>query len=513
MSRPGQRLGALSWRLTLTYASLLALLLIALGGYLNQQLSSFTLAQLENRLTARAATFPQPPPGAPRDPRPDRPPGFVFTPSNLAAGLARSDTQGLTTTLLSPDGSVIEPAEAPANWHSQASLSKELFQLALASPGPHGPRSVATPAGRYVVLDQALDFGNQDERTVVQISAPLSDVDDLLRSFRIALLVGIAVTIAISLGIGRPFGRMALRPLGELTHAISKISPAQLSQPIPVPAAEDEVRELALAFNKMLEEIHASVQADHRSQQELRRSQEQLRRFVGDASHELRSPLTSLTGYLDLLAEPMAVPQDRIVEPMRREVDRMNRLVQDLLALTRLDATPSTPAQTVEMDLAEVADDILAGISSTAQDRHLSLLSVGDGPFPVVGDRYGVERMLENLLRNAIQHTEEDGTIELRLARSNGSVLLEVIDNGEGITPEHLPHVFDRFYRADAARGRSQGNVGLGLAIVKAVVEQHGGKVKVTSSPGEGSTFAITLPAGYPQNERPSEAALVRPPA
>jgi two-component system OmpR family sensor kinase len=237
----------------------------------------------------------------------------------------------------------------------------------------------------------------------------------------------------------------------------------------------------------MLTRIDRSVQVQTQSQ-------EQLRRFVGDASHELRSPLTALSGYVDVLLQPQGPVELAHVAPrMRRELDRMGHLVQNLLILTRLDSAPTGPASVEPIDLVAVSGEVVESMMLVATPRRLEF-DPADTELLVPGDRDGIERVLENLLSNAVQHTDADGVIRVRLSHQNGSAELSVTDDGEGIAAEHLPRIFDRFYRVDQARTRRDGNVGLGLAIVKAIVQQHGGSVGVVSIPGQGSTFTVRLP-------------------
>ena len=219
-----------------------------------------------------------------------------------------------------------------------------------------------------------------------------------------------------------------------------------------------------------------------------------MRRFVGDASHELRSPLTAMSGYVDLLLKPDgAVETSHVAPRMRRELDRMSHLVGDLLALTRLDAAPNAPARSIPLELSQMAEEAVESMTLVAAPRHLEFAGP-PGDVWIKGDRDGLERALQNLVSNAIQHTEPSGHIQVKLTKSDGQAELVVKDDGEGIAPEHLGHIFDRFYRVDAARSRGNGNAGLGLAIVKAIVQQHGGSVDVKSDLKQGSTFTLRLP-------------------
>ena len=205
------------------------------------------------------------------------------------------------------------------------------------------------------------------------------------------------------------------------------------------------------------------------------------------------------SGYVDLLLEDgSATSAERVAPSMRREVDRMNHLVQDLLALTRLDAAPWDSEAADEVDLVQVAEAMVSAMARAAGSRQLITDQRCSGELCVRADGYAMEQVFENLLRNAVQHTSDDGRVVIQLDEQDGHARVQVIDDGEGMPPEHQARVFDRFYRVDPARAREQGNAGLGLAIVKAIVIRHGGQVSVQSEPGSGSTFMVLLPLVAP---------------
>ncbi|MFI5266302.1 MAG: hypothetical protein ACHQ7M_02890, partial [Chloroflexota bacterium] len=216
----------LQWRLTIFYLSVVTFLLAGLGIYLDHQLAAFGMAQLQDRLLARAA--------GPNGPSPRRVSGSLPPPllpqSDPELGLARfasvaagTDRAGVTTSILDGEGQVVEPAEAPPDWHSPGNLSTGLFQLALNTTGPVGPRPATSASGRYLVLDRAILFP-ASSRAVIQTSVPLSDIDTLLESFRLAFAAGMVGTIVLTLTVGQPVAQLALRPLRTFTAAISQVS-------------------------------------------------------------------------------------------------------------------------------------------------------------------------------------------------------------------------------------------------------------------------------------------------
>jgi len=223
------------------------------------------------------------------------------------------------------------------------------------------------------------------------------------------------------------------------------------------------------------------------------RSEALVRRFAADASHELKSPLTVVAGYLDVLRRGGSGDGDqldRALEGMRKETDRMSRLVGDLVTLAHLEA--SGAARHDEIDLAPLVRELReeGQIRSAAHEFELQAPEV----LLVRADVEGVRHAMRNLLDNAIRHTPPGGTITLGLKRNGSIASISIADTGEGIEPQHLPHVFNRFYRVDAARARSEGSAGLGLAITKAIAEANGGSVAVESEAGKGSVFTLRLP-------------------
>jgi two-component system OmpR family sensor kinase len=407
--------------------------------------------------------------------------------TTLASQAAAGDSAGVQTSVIGPAGSVIQPNPVPPGWRAQPAVAPKMAASALNAGEVVGPALVQSDAGQYVVMYRPIV--DKAGAAVVQISAPLdAQVEDLLRSFWLVFGAGLLILVAITLTLGRPLASLALRPLRRLTDAVSDISPEHLSARVPVPRGSDDLHELALAFNSMLERIDQSVQVE-------RRGQEQLRRFLGDASHELRSPLTALIGYSDLLLEHRnEADTPYIARRMRRELERMNGLVGDLLTLTRLDAVTGEPTLRDEaVDLVEVAEEVAESFLYAAAGRDIAVRPQAPEVW-VNGDRDALERVVQNLVANAVQHTGDGGVIVVEIDFRAERVQLRVVDDGDGIPIQHVARVFDRFYRVDPARARDSGNAGLGLAIVRSIVERHGGVVWVRSREGSGSTFTVELP-------------------
>jgi signal transduction histidine kinase len=283
--------------------------------------------------------------------------------------------------------------------------------------------------------------------------------------------------------IGWFLARRAMRPVDRMTRTARAIGhSADLSSRLPELKQRDELGRLATTFNEVLERLEGSVAVQ--------------RRFLADASHELRTPLATIRTNVEALLrgavdDPAA--RDESLRAIARETDRTGRLVADLLALAHADAGQPLARRPVELDA------LLLDVYH--QERRLASgveLRLGDlEPVEVEGDEDRLKQLLLNLVDNALRYASPGGSVTLDLVRNGASAVLRVRDTGPGIPPEHLPHIFDRFYRVDQPRSRQRGGTGLGLAICKWVAEAHGGRIEVASQVGLGSTFTVTLSVAH----------------
>jgi two-component system phosphate regulon sensor histidine kinase PhoR len=253
---------------------------------------------------------------------------------------------------------------------------------------------------------------------------------------------------------------------------------------VPFPGAEGAPHGAVLTFHDATE----------------RRRLDQVRRdFVANASHELRTPLTSIRGFVEALEDGAALDpptSQRFLGKIRTHADRMAALVEDLLELSRLESG-ERPPRWEEVAPAEVVEDVVASFASLASRKELALRRVDHSAPAIVTDADRLRRILENLVENAVKYTPEGGQVDVTSAPGpDGSAVLEVCDDGPGIAAEHLPRIFERFYRVDKARSRELGGTGLGLAIVKHLAEGMGATVRVESAPGKGARFTVTVPSG-----------------
>ncbi|OPC79521.1 hypothetical protein B4N89_35150 [Embleya scabrispora] len=302
--------------------------------------------------------------------------------------------------------------------------------------------------------------------------------------------VGIALpTLALLAAL---FVRRELRPLERAARVADTIAAGDYAQRVrdPLIGPRTEVGRLAIALDRMLDGIQAALAARDASR-------ERLRRFVADASHELRNPLQSIGGYAELYqrgALPDRAAVDDAVSRMRAEIRRMNGLVEALLLLARLDEEQDTDLEPV--DLTRVVADSCRDAAAVEPDRPLTCAGrPAEDRVSVLGDEDRLRQLVANLLGNVRMHTPVHTPAEVELRAFGGEAVLTVRDRGPGIPAADLPHVFDRFHRADKSRSRTQGGSGLGLSIVAAIVEMHHGTITIGPAPGGGTVVEVRLPA------------------
>lgn len=299
-----------------------------------------------------------------------------------------------------------------------------------------------------------------------------------------AFLLLLAGTALAALVIFRP----AQARLRALEDAARRFGEGDLTARAPA-IGGDEVSAVADAFNRMAADLAAR-------QAQLVEADRARRQLLADVSHELMTPLTAIRGYAETLGLTQFAPESkeglRAVKVIQEEGERIERLVGDLLDLARFEAGGISLAQE-SVDVDEVFERVAERHAKTAADKQVMIVvEPRDEGLRLVGDPMRIEQAVQNLAANALKHTPPGGVVRLSARRDPARVILSVSDNGIGIPAEHLPHVFDRFYKAD--RSRSQSGSGLGLSIVKAIIERHGGTVSVRSTPHVETVFEVSLP-------------------
>lgn len=318
---------------------------------------------------------------------------------------------------------------------------------------------------------------------IVYIASPLAP-SGLPVSVVLQLLGALLVAIVLAFAAGTLLARRIARPLEQLAQAARSVAAGNLMQQVPVDKDIKELHSLGESFNYMTGS--------------LQKSDETKNVFIANVTHELRTPLTVIKGTIETLEDGALDDTEGrgpLLSSMQRETERLIRLVNELLVLTRADAG-ALQLDLRALDLAELARARCEGLSRLAAQRGIELTVEAREQAGVRGDADRLAQVLDNILDNAIRHSPDNARISILITKEGREVRCSVCDQGAGIAPKHLPFIFDRFYRADASRNRQTGGTGLGLAIVRALVTAQGGRVAAESEPGAGATITFWLPTG-----------------
>ena len=333
-------------------------------------------------------------------------------------------------------------------------------------------RVLAVPITRDGQIVGVLEVGQSEE-----------DTSDILTTLLLVMAAAYPVTLVLAVLGGVFLAGRALSPVDQITGLARRIPAEDLGQRLNLRLPDDEIGRLARTFDEMIGRLDGAFRRQ--------------RQFTADASHELRTPLTIMKGQVDVALQQRREPEDyrQVLQAVNDEVDRMVHLVGSLLTLTRADAR-QIPLSLEVVGVADVVAGAVAHLHSTALEKGIELRSVSDDGVTIRGDEDLLLQLLLNLLDNSIKYTLSGGRVTVGWSQTGNRLELWVTDTGVGIPEEHIPHIFDRFYRVDKARSRSEGGAGLGLAISSWIAEAHGGSIRVESVPGEGSTFTLVVPIG-----------------
>ncbi|MER6951067.1 HAMP domain-containing sensor histidine kinase [Nonomuraea sp. NPDC000554] len=469
------------WLRLVSVTLLLVTLAITVTGlFAVRLLRGYLVERVDNQLRAASVPRPGPPP-------PDPPPSG--RPQRLL-GLFHQ-------VLVDSDGTVIRTFAESTEEHTP-----NLPRLTTADVAARGGRPFTVdsrgsggPAWRVVAAPW------RDGRSRV-IAINLGDVDATVSQLLLIVAVAGGGTLVVLGSACYWLVRRSLRPLGEIAQTARHIADGDLSRRVPLWAGTTEVGKLGRALNGMLGRIEVAVrereaaaESARQSAVAARRSEELMRRFMADASHELRTPLTSIRGFAELyrLGEERDLDEAvRLLHRIEGQAARMGLLVEDMLLLARLDQRRALDLRPV--DLLSLAATAVIDAQTLAPDRRIELVRLhgGEGPVVVTGDESRLGQVVGNLVSNALTHTPSGTAFHLGVGVTGGRAVLEVADEGPGLSPEVAERVFERFYRADPAR--SPGGSGLGLSIAATLVEAHGGTISATGEPGKGAIFRVTIP-------------------
>jgi two-component system, OmpR family, sensor kinase len=332
---------------------------------------------------------------------------------------------------------------------------------------------------------------------ILEAGHSYSALEETLGIIGTVLGVGIGIALLLSIGGAYFLARTALRPVDAVVSSAREMSETDLSRRLPVANAGDEIGRLAITINGLLARLETAfgrLEASLARQEEALASQ---RRFAADASHEFRTPLTAISGHVEMLDEwalenPEAARQS--VRIIKNEVDRLRSLSEALLTLARGDEGPSLHVG--RHDLGELASEAVEAARAAADGKVSVEYTAPHGAVRAVFDRNRIRQVASILLDNATKYTPQGGNVAVRVGETEDRIFLEVSDTGVGIPQEKQPLVFERFYSLES--NRSQGGTGLGLSIARQIAEAHGGDIEVRSTPGEGSTFTLVLPRKRP---------------
>jgi two-component system OmpR family sensor kinase len=411
--------------------------------------------------------------------------GFPM-PDEPGPGPGNGPPAGSYAALLDPSGAVVH--ERSFDYQSGQEGTAPVPVLPSGLPG-----STSAAAGTMTFSTGATDgdtrfrveaVGPRPGAGTLVIAVPLTEMRETLgRLLTIELLVTIGVALTAG-ALALWLVRIGLRPLEAMGATAGAIAAGDLSRRVEPADGSTEIGKLGTSLNAMLAQIEAAFD-------ERRASEERLRRFVGDASHELRTPITSIRGYAELFRRGADTRPDDLARSMSRieaEAERMGVLVDDLLLLARLDQ--GRPLEQKNVDLRAVVGEAVDAARAIDPGRVLD--ADLDGPTEITGDAGRLRQVIDNLLENARVHTPSGTPTHVVLRSEDGGALLTIADEGPGMDPEVASKAFERFYRGDPARARSTGGAGLGLAIVAAIVESHGGRVRVLDT-DTGTTIEVHL--------------------
>jgi len=380
--------------------------------------------------------------------------------------VTRADGKQVFVSGLPKDGT-FDPAQVPPP------------QLPAAQPFSH---EVEMSDGHELLLHGLPYRASDGSQFLIEVAAPYNQIESVLRGLLLTFALGLPLIVALAIGGGYLLMRRALHPVDEIRQKAAQITSRNLSERLPVVHTGDELERLAVDLNRMIERLEASFH--------------QVNRFSADASHELRTPLTVLQGELESMARsssnlPIEI-RDTIGSALE-ETQRLAKIVENLLTISRLEAGEARK-QLERLDFAELAHSTADQMRLLAEEKNIHLDCNGAEPVEVDADPTRLKQVVVNLLDNAIKYTPERGRVSISVVKQANRAVLEVADSGIGISADDLPHVFERFYRADKTRSRQMGGTGLGLSIVRSICLAHGGHITVNSTEGRGSLFRVELP-------------------
>ena len=454
-------------RLTAWYVLLLGVTLLAFGIFVNIQVRNTLLAQEDTALQLAADKL------LPDINTASAAPTFLKTGSNLQSFQDATNyinQQFFSVHLVTPAGTVVD---------SIGSLDKS---VSFGQPSVTGYTTwPVSPSGRLRVFSQRLAASDGHPVGWLQVAHELNGINATLQTLLIQMLLGVPLVLLLAALGGMFLANRVLRPIDRITRTAQTISAHDLSRRIVYQGPADEIGRLAMTFDHMLDRLEEAIERE--------------RRFTADASHELRTPLTALKGRIEVILSRARTREEyeEALADLGQDVERLIHLSSALLMLARLDQHQQG-WQKASLDLSDLLETMLDSMQQLASTREITLVgAIAPGLF-VRGDFDQLTRLFLNLLDNALKYTPVGGRVTVQGERTGEDVCISIHDTGPGIAPEHLPHLFERFYRVEVDRTRFTGGTGLGLAIAYEITRKHGGSLTLQSTIQQGTTALVRLP-------------------
>jgi heavy metal sensor kinase len=378
---------------------------------------------------------------------------------------------------------ILQIAETRGEW-AYSSVSAVRYGLQLVRPAKTGEKfRFSTVYSRRMplrVLNGQLRIA--DKVYDIQIAAPMDDFYDAVNRFRLVLLFSVPVLVLVASAGGYWLSRKAVAPVGEIARAAQSISEHELSKRLPIVETGDELQSLSETLNEMFGRLE--------------RAFKRVTQFTADASHELRTPIALMRTRTEVALRKQRSEADYRETLLRihQELERTSALIENLMTLARADSG-SEALQVAPTSLNELLLEISETASLLAEGKSIQYdQRLPETPLCVSGNAPSLRRLFLILIDNAVKYTSREGLVSVELDTDDGVAVIEIRDTGVGISPSDLPHIFERFYRADESRSRGSGGTGLGLSIAKWIAEAHQGKISVVSKVGEGSVFRVQIP-------------------
>ena len=385
--------------------------------------------------------------------------------------------------VLGPGGDLFQVCNQAGEWLYRS------VALENANVGIEKPSQLASPRfDTLTVAGRPLRFYSQrivvnGEPYTVQVASPLHEAFEAMNAFALMLVFAVPILLALATAGGYWLSKRALNPVDQIASAAQRISIENLAERLPVTNTGDQLERLSGTLNQMISRLESSVRS--------------IKQFTADASHELRAPIALIRTTAEVAVQNRSRSPEEYLDALDEvlvESERTSQLVETLMLLARTDANKE-PIERASVDLRSVIQVVAEQGEKLAGSRNVQLsLNVSNSPIPVLADAECIRRVALILIDNAIKYSNPGGRVTLSVGEEGTDGVVSVADTGIGIFNEDLPHVFDRFWRADKARSRAQRGAGLGLAIAKWIAEAHNGSIQVQSTIGEGSTFRLRIP-------------------